>query len=75
MSDDGFVVYEGAGSERAVVVDVVVERLTDQVETVQVVQAFDVCGETAAVLRIDLDLCWRETCFFGIFDGNSDSAV
>jgi hypothetical protein len=53
---DELFVGEGALAERLVVVVVPVEGLTQQVEAVQMVQAFDVGGVAAAVFGVDLDV-------------------
>lgn len=59
------VVLEGAEAEGVVVVEVVVEGFAEEVETVEMVETFDVCGEASAVFGRDLDLVAEETRFCG----------
>lgn len=75
VADDVVVVHEGALALGTVVVDVVVERLTHQVQTVQVVQTLDVGGKAAAVLGVDLDLLALQPGFEALADGNGEAAI
>lgn len=47
----------------AVVVNVVVQRLADEVQTVKMVKAFDVGGESTSVLGVNLHLIWLQSGF------------
>ena len=57
-----------------VVIVVVVEGLSQEIEAVEMVQTFDVCGETTAIFRGDLHLIGPETCGFGFRRGNGECA-
>ncbi len=49
VSDDIVVVLESSLASRSVVIDIIVERLAEEVEVVELVESFDVCWEAAAV--------------------------
>ena len=75
VTNDHVVVYEGTFALRPIVVDVVVERLPEEVETVKMVEAFDVGGEAAAVLGVDLDLVGLEARFWSFIDRDCNTSV
>ena len=58
---DMVIVLEGAVTASVVVVEVIIECLSEEIQTVEVVETFDVGGKAAAVFGIDLDVVGRET--------------
>lgn len=73
--DDVIFVDEGPLALGAVVVDVVVEGLAQEIEAVEVVETFDVCGETAAVFGVDLNLVMSKTGFGGFADWDGYASI
>jgi hypothetical protein len=58
VPNNGAIVDESTFSFGAVVIDVVVETLPNEVETMQMMETFNIGGEATAVLRVDLDPIW-----------------
>ncbi len=58
VPNNSAVVDESTFSFGAVVIYVVVETLTNEVETMQMVETFNIGGEATAVLWVDLDPIW-----------------
>lgn len=74
-ADDEVVVFERSLAEAMVVIVVPVERLTEEVQAVQLVQTLNVGGIASSVLLIDADLVGCEAGLFGLFYGHSDAAI
>jgi hypothetical protein len=58
VPNNGAVVDESTFSFGAIVIDVVVKTLTNEVETMQMVETFNIGGEATTVLGVDLDPIW-----------------
>jgi hypothetical protein len=75
VPNDGAVVDESTFSFGAVVIDVVVEALTNEVETMQMVETFNIGGEATAVLGVDLDPIWFDARFWSFVQRNCNPSV
>lgn len=63
ITNDRAVVNESTFAFGAVVVNIVVQALPDEIEAVEMVQAFHICGEAAAVFGVDLHLIGLDSGF------------
>jgi hypothetical protein len=69
------IIHEGTLSFGTVVIDIIEEGLSNEVEAVEMVQAFDVCWKSTTVLGTDLDLVMLESGFGCLVYWNCDCAV
>jgi hypothetical protein len=49
--------------------------LTNEVETMQMVETFNIGGEATAVLRVDLDPIWLDARFWSFVQRNCNPSV
>lgn len=75
VTNDHILIYKGAFSLRTVVVDIVIERLPEEIETVKMMEAFNVGGEATTVLGVYLYLVGFETRSWSFIDGNCKTSV
>ena len=72
---DRAIVDECSFAFGAVVVDVVVQTLTHEVQAVEMVQSFDVGGEATTIFGVDLHLVWLEAGFWRFIERDCDASV
>ena len=73
--DDCAVVDECSLAFGAVIVDVVVESLPDEIQAMQMVQAFNVCWEPTAIFGVDLYLIGLDARFWRFVDRHCNASV
>jgi len=54
------IIHEGTLPLGTIIIDVVEERQTNKIETVEMMKAFNICWKSSSMLCIDLDLIWPD---------------
>ena len=75
MADNEVVVHESTFAHRSIIIDVVEEGLSNEVEAVKVVQAFNICWEASSVFRVDLDLVMLESGLWTIAERDRKTSI
>jgi hypothetical protein len=69
------VVNESTFAFGAVVVNIVVQALPDEIEAMKMVQAFHICGEATTVFGVDLHLIGLDSGFWCFVERNCNTSV
>ena len=57
------IILESPLSSLMIIIEIEIQRLSKEIQTMQMMKSFDIRGESTSILLRDLDLGLHETCF------------